>query len=40
MCRSAEFALKLNIALDYTMPALQTDIDRDLNTLHHCLGAA
>ena len=40
MCRTAGFALKLNIAHDYTMPALQTDIDRDLNTLHHCLGAA
>ena len=40
MCRTAVFALKLNIAHDYTMPALQTDIDRDLNTLHHCLGAA
>ena len=40
MCRTAGFALKLNIAHDYAMPALQTDIDRDLNTLHHCLGAA
>ena len=40
MCRTVGFALKLNIAHDYAMPALQTDIDRDLNTLHHCLGAA